>query len=269
MAACLTHGIAAVGRPNHSGGVDHLATLIQNRLADRAVIVMGDNDAKAKDGSWPGRDGARKVAAELTQRLGREIKWAMPPRQVKDIRELLTQMGSELTTESARLTVGPKLVGQLASDSFRPPIESRDGRNELGDPILASDLDDVEDVEYVVEGLIARGHITVLVSHPKDGKTTFAAHVVKAMGDGAQLAGSVAKGRVLIVTEESKTLWKRRRDELRLGEWVEFYIRPILGNPTQAQWEQLIEKIARLVQERDYTLVIFDTFANLSPVIDE
>ena len=270
VAACLTLGVAAVGRPSNSGGVDHLATLIQDRLADREVIAVGENDAKPKDGSWPGRDGARKVAAELTQRLGREIKWAMPPRHVKDIRELLTQTGSELTTESARLAAGRVLVEQLASDSFRPPIESRDGRNEFPDPIPASALGDCgEKIEFVWEPYLASRHKTLLSAHPKDGKTTLLAHVVNAMGDGGHLVGPIARGSVLIVTEESKMLWNGRRKKLGIGDHVEFYFRFQVACNTHAQWEKLTAKIASLVPDRDYSLVIFDTFANVCALDDE
>lgn len=270
VAACLTHGIAAVGRPNHSGGVDHLATLIQERPVGRDVIVVGENDAKAKDGSWPGRVGAIKVATELTRRLGREIKWAMPPDKVKDVREWLNNCKLDLSDETACKAAGRKLVGQLASDSFRPPIESRDGRNEYPDPIPASALSDGGgEIEFVWKPYLALGHKTLLSAHPKDGKTTLLAHVVKAMEQGGHLVGPIAKGRVLIVTEESRMLWNERRKKLGLGDHVEFYFRFQVACNTPAQWEKLIAKIASLVRERDYALVIFDTFANVCALDDE
>src|SRR5262249_33957254 len=57
VAACEALGIAAVGRPSNSGGSMDLGKLLDSR----EVLLVGENDAKP-DGSWPGRDGAKRVA---------------------------------------------------------------------------------------------------------------------------------------------------------------------------------------------------------------
>src|SRR5262249_9524418 len=71
-------GIAAVGRPSNTGGVEMLAKLLADVPADREIIVLGEYDPKA-NGHWPGRDGALKVARELAAKLGRPVPWALPP----------------------------------------------------------------------------------------------------------------------------------------------------------------------------------------------
>lgn len=84
-------GLAVVGRPNATGGVEELGTLLEKDK--REVIVVGEWDQK-QDGRWPGRDAAKKVAKELSKRLDREIKWALPPKGAKDIREWFRQQGA-------------------------------------------------------------------------------------------------------------------------------------------------------------------------------
>src|SRR5205085_334883 len=87
-AALHALGLAAVGRPSNGGGVQALAELL--RGCDREVIVLGEFDPK-RDGTWPGLTGAQAVAAQLAGRLGRQVRWALPPDQAKDVREWLTR----------------------------------------------------------------------------------------------------------------------------------------------------------------------------------
>ena len=85
-AALVDAQIAVVGRPSAKMGTDALARLL--RADAREIIVLGENDKK-NDDLWPGRDGAIHVANELATRLGRPVKWALPPKQYKDAREYL------------------------------------------------------------------------------------------------------------------------------------------------------------------------------------
>jgi hypothetical protein len=79
-------GLTAVGRFNNSGGTAELAKL----LAGREVIIVGEND-EGLDGSWPGRDGAIKVARELASAWNKPVRWALPPTMTdgKDCRDFL------------------------------------------------------------------------------------------------------------------------------------------------------------------------------------
>lgn len=77
--------VSCIGRPSNCGGVDILAALLSDFPTDRPVIVMGENDRKP-DGSWPGRDGAIRVASALAAKLDRRIGWTLPPDGAKDIR---------------------------------------------------------------------------------------------------------------------------------------------------------------------------------------
>ena len=109
--ACLSMGLAAVGRPFNSGGADVLATLLRNR----AVRVLGENDRKP-DGAWPGRAGAVQVATELARLWGRPVTWAMPPGGSKDIRVWLADQDEVIDPGSQLL----EALGASA-ETIEPP----------------------------------------------------------------------------------------------------------------------------------------------------
>lgn len=87
VAALLTAGFSAIGRPNASGGVEELAALLGG--VDREIVVIGERDQKA-DGRWPGKDFAESTARALAQRLRRRVDVKFPPQGFKDFREFIT-----------------------------------------------------------------------------------------------------------------------------------------------------------------------------------
>jgi hypothetical protein len=89
VAALLTLGLCALGRPGAGLGARDLSRLLRreaNQIADHRIIVLGENDAKP-NGRWPEKEGAEKVAAELRSGLSREVEVFFPPAAVKDVRE--------------------------------------------------------------------------------------------------------------------------------------------------------------------------------------
>ncbi len=102
VAATLTLGLPAVGRPNNTGGGRDAMSWLAARLQHepREVIIVGENDQK-EDGSWPGREGAIQVAKQLSAMLRRGVRVAMPPSETKDIRSWLqAQVAAGLSPES-------------------------------------------------------------------------------------------------------------------------------------------------------------------------
>ena len=84
-AAAWDLGFAAIGRPSAAGGAFQLACLLKGVPEERPIIVLGEIDPKP-DGKWPGFAGATLVARKISETLGREVAWALPPSGAKDIR---------------------------------------------------------------------------------------------------------------------------------------------------------------------------------------
>lgn len=99
--AALSMGLAAVGRPSASAGADLLAEL----LRDRDVLLVGENDEKP-DGRWPGRDGARHVAAAIARAWGKPVAWSITPAPAKDLREWWID-----TTDTDATAAGKRFLG--------------------------------------------------------------------------------------------------------------------------------------------------------------
>jgi hypothetical protein len=105
VAAGITLGIAVVGRPSCTGGIRYLAELLAPHR-DRRIIVLGENDRKAPlhlrqlvpphDPHCrcclrcaPGLAGAKQTAQALALALGRRVEWRLPPKGIKDLRDLV------------------------------------------------------------------------------------------------------------------------------------------------------------------------------------
>lgn len=99
VAACLSAGIAAIGRPSNVGGSSMIAELL-SKHPKRAVLVVAERDFKPERrgtvehcpadcpgcaNCWPGLYGAKATAKSL----GIPLNWIMP-RGGKDAREAIT-----------------------------------------------------------------------------------------------------------------------------------------------------------------------------------
>jgi len=170
---------------------------------------------------------------------------------------------------SAPGAVGPHSV---TTDSIRAPKDSVAARNEstpVLTPIPLSQLGEGEAVTWAWTGFLGVGFVTLLTGFWKAGKTTLVANLLGHFAEGGELAGTVNPARVLVVTEESAGLWRRRRDELRIGDHVHLLTRPFKVRPRLAQWEGFILAISGLVRTNGYGVVVFDTLPSLWPVVDE
>ena len=116
-AALLTMGLAVVGRPSNTGGVDLLADLLHAVPTDRVIVVLAENDRKSHESlspvvkewhkpkcdgcsaCWPGRFGAITTATQLAERLQRSIALAFPPDEAKDARAWLNPQPTDIRIE--------------------------------------------------------------------------------------------------------------------------------------------------------------------------
>ena len=124
-------------------------------------------------------------------------------------------------------------------------------------------------IPWLWDGYLAAGFITLLTGLWKAGKTTLVAHLLRLLADGGELAGAVKPARVLVVTEENGGLWRRRRDELGIGDHVHLLPRPFNVRPKLSQWEAFALHVAELVRAESYGLVVCDTLPSFWPVTKE
>jgi putative DNA primase/helicase len=87
-AAAVGLGLRAIGRPGAKVPGEVLPFLVEmlRELPETEVIVVAENDRKM-DGKCPGLEGAQDTARKLAAELGRPVRWALPPQDVKDLRQ--------------------------------------------------------------------------------------------------------------------------------------------------------------------------------------
>ena len=83
VAAAISHGMRAIGRPAAYSGMSDLAWLLRG-FPDE-IKVVADNDPHAA-----GLKGADRLAKELAESLGKNIQVQIPLQEYKDLREMLT-----------------------------------------------------------------------------------------------------------------------------------------------------------------------------------
>ncbi len=116
-AALRSLGLAVVGRPSNTGGIELLAELLRDVSVDRTIVVIGEHDRKPHESlspvvkrwhkptcdgcsaCWPGKFGAVTTASKLAERLERPIAWAFPPENAKDARAWLNSQPSDRRNE--------------------------------------------------------------------------------------------------------------------------------------------------------------------------
>jgi hypothetical protein len=137
VAAALTMGLNAIGRPSNIGGADLLADFLANFDHERVarefvVVILGENDFRVDEqhpqGLWPGRDGAVHVARQLAKYTGRRIAWGMPPEGVKDLREWLWRDKPDVHDKKACRLIGRKVLEYVQTNMnwMEPPGFQRD-----------------------------------------------------------------------------------------------------------------------------------------------
>jgi hypothetical protein len=139
-AAALHAGLAAVGRPSNTGGAEQLAVLLEQLPADRPILLVGENDAKA-DGRCPGREGAEQVAQRLADALDRAVLWSMVPAPAKDAREYLTSAAAGgLEPEQAGRMLAAELLEHATAVQPASRDPELDGRVPAEDPVPMAQL---------------------------------------------------------------------------------------------------------------------------------
>jgi hypothetical protein len=113
--------------------------------------------------------------------------------------------------------------------------------------------------------------ITLLTGLWKAGKSTWLAHLVKALdGTASEFAGQLVNPvKVLVISEEAERHWITRRDALDIGAHVFIMSRPFVYNPDLRAWQRFLDFVATMVAAEGFGLVVFDSLPNLWSVRDE
>jgi len=128
------------------------------------------------------------------------------------------------------------------------------------------------DVDWLVEGLIAHGHHTLISGREKSGKSTLIGELLKALLDpkGGEFLDIPVEGgkKVLVITEESPVQWKRRRDKIELEGELYVCSHPF-GKPSKQDWKEFCDELALKLKAENYDLLVIDPLAYFLPWKDE
>ncbi|MFO0798253.1 MAG: AAA family ATPase [Gemmataceae bacterium] len=101
-----------------------------------------------------------------------------------------------------------------------------------------------DDTGWVWDGVLARGDISLLTGVWKSGKTTLLAGLVHALGGSGEFLGrSCARGRVVVLSEESRAHWAERNRVIPAGDHARLVSRPFPGRPTASEWAELVAAV--------------------------
>jgi RecA-family ATPase len=122
-------------------------------------------------------------------------------------------------------------------------------------------------LDWVWEGYLAAGQVTLLVGLWKGGKTTLISVLIARMAGGGTVGGrAVRAGRVLVVSEEDQRLWAMRGRQLGLGQHARFMCRPFRGRqPTPEDWRLLVDHVLALRDSEGLDLVVVDSLTAFLP----
>lgn len=127
-----------------------------------------------------------------------------------------------------------------------------------------------EPVDWLWERFIAKGAITLLTGLWKAGKTTLISILLKQMSQGGDIAGKIRPSQIIYVTEEGATTWRVRKDKYDIsGSHLRLAIRPFSGKPSKAQWEGLLNDLAKEIEKSQVDLVVIDPLSMFMPCDDE
>jgi RecA-family ATPase len=120
--------------------------------------------------------------------------------------------------------------------------------------------------EWLWEGYLRRGNVTLLTSQWKLGKTTLVSVLLsKLSGGGTFLDLPLRPGRAAVISEESTAHWLERGEKVPLGPHIRCLCRPFRGRPQPADWAAMVEFLLRTRREAGLELVVIDPLATFLP----
>jgi hypothetical protein len=165
------------------------------------------------------------------------------------------------------------------------------------EPIWSSDLGlgDEPKVDWIWQGYIAPGNVTLFTGLWKSGKTTLLAMLLarrnpafkpagevspmrsepERAGEGSELSESsstpklagltVKPGKTLVISEESLDLWARRFRRYNMGNNVCVISRPFNCIPSEDQWHSLLDQVRTMRKRDGIDLLVIDPLSLFLP----
>ena len=133
-------------------------------------------------------------------------------------------------------------------------------------PVPVSQLPDHGPVvDWIMNGIVARGHLTLISAYQKVGKTTWVSHLLRALQHGTRFIGrDTCECRTLYISEESQAIWRGRRDALALDDHLHLLCRPMFAKPSFPEWREFLGYVAEIAIGK-FDLVIVDTISAFAP----
>ena len=141
-----------------------------------------------------------------------------------------------------------------------------DLRKLFSNPRTFGDLDSVPSVEYVVQDLIALGHLTILSADPKAGKSTFLMSMLADISNEKDFLNlKTQPTKVMYFTEEGDQSMKilKERVEITNTEGMALVTKFEVGGSKLSDMVDILVEI-----EADYNLYIFDTLNVFAQIED-
>jgi RecA-family ATPase len=121
-------------------------------------------------------------------------------------------------------------------------------------------------LDWLWDGYLARGNLTLLTSLWKAGKTTLVAGLLRALQSEGEFLGRHSRlAKALVVSEESCEHWVERLRLIPVGPHSGLMPRPFLTRPTPTDWNELIHHALDRRAAGDLDLFVVDPLASFLP----
>lgn len=125
--------------------------------------------------------------------------------------------------------------------------------------------DDIDD--WLWDGFLRKGWLTILAGFPKTGKSTLLRHVLKVMSHGGGDCHSYVKAtKAIVVTEEPESIWREKNEDFGIGQLMVMHG---VQCPSQGLFIDEMTLIRQAIESHGIELVVFDTASKLLPGIKE
>ena len=177
-------GLPAIGRSNNTAGAEQLSQLLAGHL-HREIVVMGETDPNWKDGTWPGREGAIKLAESLSRTLNRKVIWALPPGGAKDCREWFQEQRLKDVEADMLERAGCEFTQALRPQAIAPKLSAQE------DSLYTVTLDNVKDevIRWLIPDYIPQSTLAVLAGDGSMGKSFLTLSIAASLSRGQPCFG--------------------------------------------------------------------------------